>query len=89
MIRSRIVLFVVLAVVTALVGVYVGRSTSTPKAVGEPATATPANLSVGATQRRGSGAGPARSPTASPPKAGPPKATPPPPPSTDPVRFGK
>jgi hypothetical protein len=72
--RSRIVVFVVLAVVTALVGVYVGWSTNTPKAVGEPATATPANWSVGATQRRGSGSGPARSPTASSPKAGPPKA---------------
>jgi hypothetical protein len=38
--RSRIVVFVALAVVTALVGVYVGWSTNTPKAVGEPATTT-------------------------------------------------
>jgi hypothetical protein len=91
--RGRIVLFVVLAVVAALVGVYVGWSTNTPKAVGEPATATPADSSVGSTQRRGFGSGPARSPTASSqPKATPPKATPPaspPRPSTDPVRFGK
>jgi hypothetical protein len=64
--RSRIVLFVVLAVVLALVGVYVGWSTNTPKAIGEQATATPADASVGSTQRRGSGSGPARSPTGSP-----------------------
>jgi hypothetical protein len=64
--RGRTVLFVVLAVVLALAGVYVGWSTTTPKAVGEPATATPANASVGSTQRRGSGSGPARSPTGSP-----------------------
>jgi hypothetical protein len=64
--RGRIVLFVVLAVVLALVGVYVGWSTNTPKAVGEPATATPANASVGSTQYRGSGSGPERSPTGSP-----------------------
>ena len=34
--RGRIVLFVVLAVVLALGGVYIGWSTNTPKAVGEP-----------------------------------------------------
>jgi hypothetical protein len=60
--KSRIILFVVLAVVTALVGVYAGWSTNTPKAVGEPLTATPADSSVGPTQRRGSSSGPARSP---------------------------
>ena len=64
--RGRIVLFVVLAVVLALVGVYVGWSTNTPKAVGEQATATPADASVVSTQRRGPGSGPARSPTGSP-----------------------
>ena len=72
--RGRIVLFVVLAVVMALVGVYVGWSTNTPRAVGEPATATPADSSVGPTQRRGSGSGPARSPAAPSPKARSPKA---------------
>jgi hypothetical protein len=105
--RSRIVVFVVLAVVTVLVGGYVGWSTNTPKAVGEPATTTPTHSSVGPTQRRGSGSGPARSPTASSTKAGSPKAganpggtatqsgqepvsePASPPPSTDPVRFGK
>jgi hypothetical protein len=63
MMRNRIVLLVVLAVAIALVGVFVGWSTNTPKAVGEPATATPADASVGSTQRRGSGSGPARSPS--------------------------
>ena len=64
--RSRTVLFITLAVVLALVGVYVGWSTNTPKAVGEQATATPADASVGSTQHRGSGSGPPRSPTGSP-----------------------
>ena len=36
--RGRIVLFIVLAVAIALVGVYVGWSTYTPKAIGEPST---------------------------------------------------
>jgi hypothetical protein len=62
--RGRIVLFVVLAVVLALAGVYVGWSTNTPKAVGEQAT--PADVSVSSPQRRDSGSGPARSPTGSP-----------------------
>jgi len=75
--RGRIVLFVVLAVVLALVGVYVGWSTNTPTAVGEPAPATPADLSVGPIQHRGSGSGPASPPKASPPNAPPPKASPP------------
>ena len=68
--RGRIVLFIVLAVVIALAGAYVGWSTNTPKAVGEPSTTTPADSSVGPTQRRGSGIGPSRSPTASSRKAG-------------------
>ena len=75
--RGRIVLFVVLAVVLALVGVYVGWSANTPTAVGEPAPATPADLSVGS-QAAGS-AQPrvpvATGPNASAPKASPPKAT--------------
>jgi hypothetical protein len=69
MMRGRTVLFVVLAVVLALVGVYVGWSTNTPSAGGEPAPATPADLSVGPIQHRGSGSGPASPPKASPPKA--------------------
>jgi hypothetical protein len=65
--RSRtVVLFVVLAVAIALAGVYVGWSADTPKAVGEPSIAPPTGSSVGSTQRRGSGSGPARSPAASP-----------------------
>jgi hypothetical protein len=75
--RGRIVLFVVLAVVLALVGVYVGWSTTTPTAVGEQVPATPADLSVGPIQHRGSGSGPASPPKAPPPKASPPKAPPP------------
>jgi hypothetical protein len=74
--RGRIVLFVILAVVTALVGIYLGWSTTTPKAVGEPSTATLAGSPVGPTQRRGFGSGPSRTPTPSLPKAGPPKASP-------------
>jgi hypothetical protein len=40
MMRGRIALLIVLAVVVALAGVFVGRSTNTPKAIGEPATPT-------------------------------------------------
>jgi hypothetical protein len=102
--RGRIVLFLVLAVVVALLGVYLGRSTTTPTAVGEPAPATQAGSSVGPTQRRDSSSGPSRPPTTS-PKAGanpggtttttqpgqqpPPPPTSTPPPNTGPVRFGK
>jgi hypothetical protein len=71
--RGRIVLFVILAIVTALVSVWLGWPTTTPKAIGEPATTTQADSPVGPTQRRGSGSGPSRSPTASSPKAGPPR----------------
>jgi hypothetical protein len=78
--RGRIVLLVVLAVVAASVGVYVGWSTNTAKAVGEPSVATPAGSPLGSTHRRASGPGPARSPatspTGSPPKAAPPNAPP-------------
>jgi len=73
--RGRIVLFVILAIMTALVGVWLGWSTTTPKAVGEPATTTTqADSPVGPTQRRGSGSGPSRTPTPSLPKARSPKA---------------
>lgn len=72
--RSRIVLFIVLAVAIALLGIYLGRSTTIPTAVGEPATTTQADSSVGPTQRRGSGSGPSRPPTASSRKVGAPKA---------------
>jgi hypothetical protein len=75
--RSRIVLFVILAIVTALVSVWLGWPTTTPKAVGEPATTTQAHSPVGPTQRQGSGFAPSRTPTPSLPKATPPKATPP------------
>ena len=44
--RGRIVLFIVLAVVVALVGVYVGWSTNTPQAIGQPTTATPPDAPV-------------------------------------------
>ena len=65
---GRIVLFIVLAVAVALVGVYVGWSTNTPKAVGEPASATPADSSVGSVPRRPSGSGSLRPPAASSPR---------------------
>jgi hypothetical protein len=68
--RGRIVLFLVLAVTVALAGVYLGRSTTTPMAVGEPPTTTQADSSVGPTQRRDPSSGPSRSPTASSQKAG-------------------
>jgi hypothetical protein len=76
MMRSRIVL-IALAVVIALVGIYVGWVTNTPKAVGEPATATPADSSVEPAQRRGSGSEPARSPAAPSPSPSAPKPSPP------------
>jgi hypothetical protein len=63
--RSRIVLVLVLAVVVALVGAYLGWSTNTTKAVGEPSVATPAGSPVGSTHRRTSGPGSLRSPAAS------------------------
>jgi hypothetical protein len=65
MMRGRIVLFIVLAVAVALVGVYVGWSANTPKAVGQPSTATPADSSVGSAPRRPSGSGSLRPPAAS------------------------
>jgi cytoskeletal protein RodZ len=83
--RGRTVLFVVLAVATALVAAYLGWSTGTPKAAGNPSAP-----SKGVTHHEASGSAPAaRSsaskgsatktspPKASPPKASPPKASPP------------
>jgi hypothetical protein len=79
--RGRIAPFVVLAVVVASVGAYLGWSINTPKAVGEPSVATPAGSPLGSTHRQPSGPGPARpsaaSPTGTPPKAVPPNAPPP------------
>jgi hypothetical protein len=76
-VRGRIVLFLVLAVAIALAGVYVGWSTTTPTAVGEPATTTQADSSVGSTRGRAARSVPSRTPTPSLPKAPPPKAIPP------------
>lgn len=73
--RGRIVLFAVLAAVVALVAVYVGWSTSTPKAAGEPSTATPSDSTVRSTQQQASGSTPSRSPAASSPKAPAPKVS--------------
>jgi hypothetical protein len=83
--RGRIVLFVALAVVTGLVAAYLGWSTGTPKAAGNPSTP-----SKGATHHKASGSAPAARPSvskgsatkasapkASPPKVSPPKVTPP------------
>jgi hypothetical protein len=63
--RGRIVLFIVLAVAVALGGVYLGLSANTPKALGEPSMATPADSSVGSVRRRPSGPGSLHSPAAS------------------------
>ena len=76
--RGRIALFVVLAVVVALVAAYSGWSTNTPRAVADP-TATPSDASVGATGHGGSGSGVSGSsggaPGVKPPKT-PPKTPP-------------
>ena len=53
--RGRTVLFVVLAVVLALGGVYIGWSTSSPKAAAEPATATPPTRRWDPPRQAGSG----------------------------------
>jgi hypothetical protein len=63
--RGRIGLFIVLAVAVALVGVYIGWSTTTTTAVGQPSTTTPADPSVSPAQRRRVGSEPARSPATS------------------------
>jgi hypothetical protein len=100
--RGRIVLFVVLAVVMALAGVYVGWSTSSPKAAADAPAIHP--RSVGSAQEAGSAR--SRSPGTAAPKGATDKGVtdkgatesgdkPAPPPSsqpqhaTGPVRFGK
>src|SRR5689334_21151505 len=84
--RSRIVLFIVLAVATAFAAAYLGVSAGAPKAAGKPPTTTTASSPAGSIQNGTPGPGPARSPTApsqqtgpkmGPPKAAPPKAAPP------------
>ena len=89
--RGRIVLFIVLAVAIALVGVYVGWSTNTPKAIGEPSTPISSH-SVGSP----------KPPTDQPPRDQPPRDQPPtdqpptdqpptdqPPTDSAEVRFGR
>ena len=71
--RGRFVLFVALAVLTALGGFYAGWSTSTPKAAAE-ATVTPPASEVGPS--RGAGSGPSRSPAGSATKPSLPKPSP-------------
>jgi hypothetical protein len=68
--RGRTVLFIVLAVAVALAGVYLGWSTNTPTAVGEPSTATSADPSAGSVQHRPSGSGSLRPPASSSQKTG-------------------
>jgi hypothetical protein len=78
--RGRTVLFVALAVATALVAAYLGWSTGTPKAAGNPSAP-----SKGATRHEASGSAPAALPSpskgsatkASAPKASPTKVSPP------------
>jgi hypothetical protein len=85
-VRSRTVLFIVLAIAAAFAAAYLGVSAGAPKAAGKPPTATTASPPAGSTHDRTPGPGPARSPTApsqqmgqkiGSPKAAPPKAAPP------------
>jgi hypothetical protein len=71
--RGRTVLFVVLALATALVAAYLGWSTSSPKAVGEPSPTAPSAPSQAATHREASGSAPARLPAPTLPKESAPK----------------
>jgi hypothetical protein len=73
--RGRIVLFVALAVVTALVAAYLGFSTGTPRAAGEPSGTNPSAPSKGATHHKASGSTPATRPASTPPKGSTTKAT--------------
>jgi hypothetical protein len=76
--RGRIALLIVLAVVIALAGVFVGWSTRTPKAIGEPATPTdPPMESPKAPTPRATTPKAPTTPRATPPRATPPRATPP------------
>ena len=85
--RSRTVLFIVLAVASAFAAAYLDVSAGAPTAAGKPPTAaTTASSPAGSTHNRTPGPGPARSPTApsqqtgqtgqkmGSPKAAPPKA---------------
>jgi hypothetical protein len=69
--RGRAVLFVALAVVTALVAAYLGWSTSTPRAAGQPS----AGPSRAATHRKASGSAPAGRPASAPSKGSATKAS--------------
>jgi hypothetical protein len=73
--RGRIVLFVALAAVTALVAAYLGFSTGTPRAAGEPSGTNPSTPSKGATHHKASGSTPATRPASTPPKGSTTKAT--------------
>jgi hypothetical protein len=75
--RGRIILFVALAVVTALVAAYAGWLANTPEPVGEPSPAAPSASPEHATRNGASGSGPVRPPAPSPPKASSTKAAPP------------
>jgi hypothetical protein len=70
MMRGRIVLFIVLAVATALAAAYLGLSAGAPKAAGKPPAAATASSPAGSTPNRAPGPGPARSPAAPAPQAG-------------------
>jgi hypothetical protein len=89
--RGRIVLFIVLAVAIALVGVYVGWSTNTPKAIGEPSTPIPSD-SVGSPKPPTGQPPTGQPPTGQPPAGHPPTGQPPtghPPTPSAEVRFGR
>src|SRR5215216_3354752 len=73
--RGRIVLFVALTAVTALVAAYLGFSTGTPRAAGEPSGTNPSAPSKGATHHKASGSTPATRPASTPPKGSTTKAT--------------
>jgi hypothetical protein len=73
--RGRTVLFVVLALATAMVAAYLGWSTSSPKAAGEPSPTAPSAPSQAATHRKASGSAPARPPAPTLPKASATKAS--------------
>ena len=73
--RGRIVLFVALAMATALVAAYLGWSTGTPRAAGEPSATNPSAPSKGATHHKASGSAPATRPASVPPKGSTTKAS--------------
>ena len=73
--RGRIVLFVALAMATALVATYLGWSTGTPRAAGEPSATNPSAPSKGATHHKASGSAPPTRPVSVPPKGSTTKAS--------------